>query len=548
MHCRYGSTLFVAVALASGASQSVFAQTVLSPRPARIDLTVERATKGEVRLHWTALGDNRFALERRTLRGADWKRVGGGAAGLRTGVAAVDSTITPSETYVYRVVKLPEARSRSNEVTVGPPPPGFSPIAPLPAGANARTFGLFVSLAQDENGDPAVAFLDADIRRDGPARTDDGTLFFSRWDRARYRWTPPYSIDRDINGLVDFTEMRPVSLAFDPRIRRFGVAYLKGLNRVFFARSDDGGVNWQPEEVQPASVHDVRHPVLTLHGGETHIAFFHRTLTPGTHGYWYAHRNGSQGAFNLSLIPIPMGKVADVGRPMSMGLDTNNRPGLLYAVGETDTAPPERRRNLSVVFWRPGQVAAKPPVVVMDSADAQVDDPFLALAFHGVNPRVATLIVRPLPGQSTRDAEYNLWWSASNDGGDTWTPALLLPRDDRDGPGGPVGLAINSLGRAHVVCTVGSPGPHRHGQPKLLRSASNRDMNHWVVGACDPTDQHGIRAVFHACIVREEADNLYVAFQLRSKSRDEALSEGVWLWREGPGLRPRPLPVPPRRP
>lgn len=185
------------------------AQGTLKPPTA---LTVASATRSAVALSWTA-GDasSRFVVERKPL-GAAWPapppaKPPASAVITMTvdGAKATDSQIDAFATYVYRVRATDAANALSapsNEVTVGPPPVGFSSIVDAPKAMqdhDPQQFAGQIRMMLDANGDPAFAYITYDLNNDGEA--DDSELSFIAWDRATYRWKAPVQVDGTAGAL-----------------------------------------------------------------------------------------------------------------------------------------------------------------------------------------------------------------------------------------------------------------------------------------------------------------------------------------------------------
>ena len=112
-------------------------------------------------------------------------------------LAYSDKTIDPYATYLYRVLatRQPDNSSTSNpssEVIVGPPPPGMSLVTPYRPELNLyepTDFGRRTAIALDSNGDPAIVYY---IFTPEEYHLHSFLEFVS-WDRASYRWNPPWS-------------------------------------------------------------------------------------------------------------------------------------------------------------------------------------------------------------------------------------------------------------------------------------------------------------------------------------------------------------------
>src|SRR5439155_19712136 len=99
---------------------------------------------------------------------------------------ASDTQIDAYTTYQYQVVPTSASgrSSPSNEVTVGPPPAGFTVVAPSPGPPGSElssSYGYDISLVLDANGGPAFAFVFNDPNQDTDAA--DTQVLFPSWNR-----------------------------------------------------------------------------------------------------------------------------------------------------------------------------------------------------------------------------------------------------------------------------------------------------------------------------------------------------------------------------
>jgi hypothetical protein len=218
----------------------------LSAASAPTGLKATSATKSAVALAWTP-GDpaaKQYVVERKPL-GASWTPPPAPKPSpiVTTAVDAPafnDTSIEPFATYVYRVRAAGAAGAPSNEISVGPPPVGFSQIVAKPdALRDVDQFAKALTMALDANGDPAVAYLITDPDNNDDAA--DTSLHFVAWDRATYAWKPPVTIG--VVGVSDWNLRAGLSLAFDASTNRFGLAHMVGQNELRVAFSDDG-VKW----------------------------------------------------------------------------------------------------------------------------------------------------------------------------------------------------------------------------------------------------------------------------------------------------------------
>ncbi len=182
-------------------------------------LTVKAATNKRVDLSWTGTSSS-YTIQRRVL-GGSYTNVATAAAGSYS-----DTAIDAYTAYQYQVVAnlAAGASSPSNQVTVGPPPAGFTSAAPAPGPADsyiAGNYGYNLSLTLDGNGDPAFAFIFYDPNTD----TDpvDTRIEFRSWNRALYQWNPVAHAILNV-GDVATTFHASISLAYDQSTGVFGIA------------------------------------------------------------------------------------------------------------------------------------------------------------------------------------------------------------------------------------------------------------------------------------------------------------------------------------
>ena len=513
-------------------------------QPAPVRLNVVSATRTQVRLSWSALGNNQFRVERKPYGTATWVAVGGAArTGLRTGTSLSDATISPQTTYVYRVVKLPESQSKSNEVTVGPPAPGFTSVYPVPA-ARPTEYARFVGMTTDQNGDPLIAFIHH--WQTGTGNHAD-TLYVLRWDRATFRWYRPLILDDNLADLEDSDTDRKVVMARDSQTGAVGILYRANHSTIRYAESRDNGVTWQTriasDTENPHGTHGKRYPSLAMHADTVHIAYYESFgYDSETPCYFYATRAPGSDHFTYQMVPLPARAISTRGAsPTALALDSRNRPGLLFGVLPTDaTGKVLNEYNRTIAYWRPGSPDV--PVTVMDSLNQQTDDPSWALTYHNTSPRVSALLNRTASDGTTGG---NLWWSSSPDGM-TWSAPTLLPRDraadqEGDNPLAPLSLALDSMGRAHITTGVGAgDGSNRFGQPKIVYSPQ-ADYRGWSVTGGERDKQRRIESR-HPATIMTEGNTLYIAFYALRDGVNSPVRRGIWLWRRAE-FTPPPSPI-----
>ncbi len=225
------------IRLAGVALGSLFVLTAYGQAPS--GLTVKAATSKRVDLSWTGTSSG-YTLLRRTL--------GGTFATLATvtGNSYSDTTIDSYTTYQYQVeANLTSGTSAaSNQVTVGPPPSGFTTAAPAPGPADSYIAGNFaydMSVTLDGNGDPAMVFVFNDPNGDTDPK--DSRVEFRSWNRALYKWNDIVHVALNV-GDIATTFHATTSLAYDASTNVFAVATEVEGGTAALYLSADGGVTW----------------------------------------------------------------------------------------------------------------------------------------------------------------------------------------------------------------------------------------------------------------------------------------------------------------
>lgn len=500
---RLGGILLGVVAPVMGAAL----QSSLAPPR---DLTVVSADRQAVVLRWQEGGEgpDRYVVERRTGSGAFAELA------AVSGTEAVDRSADVSATYTYRVRAAAEAPGRrsapSNEVTVGPPPAGFSEVVSRPAGSR-EDFGSFVALALDANDDPLIAYAEPDP--DSNSTTDDARLYVVAWDRARYRWAEPVLVDTP--GWMNTNPWRQeVVIARDPGSGRLGIAYQKTNRAIWLALSDDGGRTWQTEAVHEgtggSSSPVVGRPRLALAGNTVHLAYL-----DAQEGIRYGIQGAEAREFAWALAPGRGGARA-ANQPFDLVLDESGHPVLAYWLQPAPgSAAPY---TITLVAWRVGETET---AVIADSNNVQNDLAAVSLSRSGGQLRAAFLLARD--AKARLDA---LWVSASDDSGRTWSGPRLVPRDATYAWDGPLVLASDARGGAAIALTTlhGQAGPIGCGRPKVARSA---DFVAWATCGPDPGARRNLR-VWHQA-AQFAGSRLYLALHVRD---NPPRPRGVWFWRE----------------
>ena len=458
-------------------------------------LAAVSASRSRVELSWQGSASD-FIVERKPLGGMY------ATHGRATATTFADAKVDPFATYVYRVRSIRDTvtSAPSNEITVGPPPTGFSTIVAATSKGDEDGFGKHPATTLDDNGDPAAAY---NVLR---AEGINAHLFFVSWDRARYRWNVPVRVD--VSGEVDTSgDDRGISLARDVSTGLFAVAYQKGRadgRGVWLATSTDRGVTWKTEAVQPVD-DDQRSqsPSVGLAGGVVHLSYLHNN-----NGVRYRSRTGAAGAWTNATAPVPSG-FEQARTNAGLALDGAGQPAVFYWYNSKDGP-----RSV-LAFWRPGQPAA---VEAMDTTPGS-DDAFASLAFAGTQPRFMVNLIRE------DNFEDHLWFTSSSDGR-AWSAPIKMPLDVMDYWSWPVSLAIDSKGRASAMVTITGGRGAALGRPKMLRSD---DLKKWVVWSPD-ANKLLVSAPVVGQVMFAANDKQYVVFANDDPNRK--IPAGLNLWRE----------------
>lgn len=499
-------------------------------------LTVTSASKSAVVLAWTT-GDpqsSKFVVERR-LAGAAWPAApaagrgsapaAGAAPPLPTpsavmtadGTSATDNKIDAFATYVYRVRALGASdavSSPSNEVTVGPPPVGYSQIVLDPKGTTEHDPNQFANqlrIVHDANGDPALAYVTSDLNGDGDP--SDSALDAITWSRARYRWNSPVRID--MVGDVAKGGSRPsLSLSFDDSAQRFGLAYLTNDHNLSIAFSDDGGGTWRKAVVEKTGNDEavLSTPSLALAGGRVHLAY-------AISGTGVRYRTGAEtdapDKWTAAMAPVVAGTQEIHTEGIGLTVDAAGKPAVAYFID------PAEGYNLTLAVWRPTGATA---VKAADTNNRQTDGPALSMTAAG--QQLAILFY------ANRDEDFfadghHLWFIKSTDGGATWTAPVVVADDGGNNMGAPLSLTLDRAGRAAAVAelTGGNQDGTKCGVPKLMRSA---DGVRWTTCAPETKGSPQQDITYPVAFVADN-DKLYVAYRQRAA---QPLAPGLVLWRE----------------
>jgi hypothetical protein len=486
-------------------------------------LTATAATRSAVTLSWTG-GDPAAAhvtVERKPL-GASWTPPPASAATVVSkpvdGTTFTDDSIDPYATYVYRVRAAGAAgpaAPASNEITVGPPPTGFSQILAVPATLNDATrFARGFDVALDANGDPAVAYVLVDPNNDNDLA--DSTLHFVSWNRARYRWNAPVLVDT-VGETDPDTPRMGLSLARDASTNRLAIAHtLSGDHELRIALSDDGGATWR--EVTIAKGEGVLGGAsLVLDKGQAYLAYDgegdegRRTVRFVT-----GASSDAPSSWKTTRMPVLPGTLDNRRAGISVALDDAGKPAVACLMNPSDGY------TLTAALWRPGQGAAQK---IADTNNNQSDAPDMRLTFAGANPAVILYAKRNEAFFQNHD---QVWIVRSSDGGATWAEPVAVPNDGGNSMGRPVSIAADSKGRLAASAWIdgGNQDGTRCGAPKLLRPGTGTA---WTICAPETAGVPTRDAVAPELLFAGN-DKLYMAFTTGAEAGP--LKKGLVLWRE----------------
>src|SRR3954463_7939404 len=147
--------------------QLVFATIAAAALPAPANLTVGAATNKRVPLTWQSSGPdaNQYVVERRTLDGTTFGAIATIVPDINKVLATTftDTAFDPFTAYIYRVRAvntlplISDTSDPGNEVTVGPPPYGYTRVIPPPDKLDdPSNVGRHTQLVLDASGDPML--------------------------------------------------------------------------------------------------------------------------------------------------------------------------------------------------------------------------------------------------------------------------------------------------------------------------------------------------------------------------------------------------------
>lgn len=468
------------------------------------NLSVKSATKQEVDLTWTGTAGT-YTVQRSVL-GGPFTNI----ATVNT-TSAADTQIDPYTTYQYQVVA---GSTTSNQVTVGPPPAGFSVAAPTP-GAQTTTdysnFGLNISATLDRNGDPALIFLYSDPNKD----TDysDSQLLFRSWNRAQYKWNPTVIVG--VVGDSSSESEATNSLAYDSSTNTFvAVSELDQRSGLTVWTSADGGATWSKKTTFTADG-EIGGPSVAARNGNIYLAY---TVSNDGLKYVTGQLSAAASTWQTKTAPQPSGtELPDPADSASLALDSSGTPAIAYWVADSNPG-----YNIILLYWRPN--SSGNPVKVLDSLNNQTDGA-VRLVFHNLQPRIMAAV------QRNEDFGLTIHFAQSNDGGNTWSEPVAIPPDGNSSTDYPADLAIDSQDHGAIAFGQNSgTGSSVCGNPKLALST---DLVHWTTCAAASTDITGNFDAYPSSIALLYGgnDKLYMFWQ---QTYDNTTGTGVLMWREPP--------------
>jgi uncharacterized protein (TIGR03437 family) len=413
-------------------------------------LTAKAATNKKVDLAWTGSAAS-YTVQRRVLGGSY-----GNIATVNNATTYSDTTIDAYTSYQYQIVA--GTSTPSNQITVGPPPAGFSTVAPAPGPEGsyiAGNYGYDLSAVLDANGDPAFAWVFYDPNADSDP--SDTRIEFRSWNRALYKWNDIVHAVTNTGDIATQFSMT-ISLAFDTSNGTFAIANETGTGTIQLWVSTDSGVTWTRKNTFDASANSAWYttPSLALNNGTLHLAFVHSSegmkyvtgqlsAAPAT---WITRSEPANS--NLSS--------ADGSTTISLALDSNGNPGIAWFADDQKVS-----YNRVLQYWRPGSA----PVKIMDTQGHQSDGVAVKLVYSGLNPRVLAELQRA-------DADFGvlLHTARSDSGGATWNAPVVIPPDGTSSTDYPFDLAVDSRGNGVAAFGQnGGTGDTVCGWPKISRTA-----------------------------------------------------------------------------
>lgn len=313
-------------------------------------LSVRAATTKKVELAWTG-GKPGAAVERQAVT-KPFEKIGDASADT-----FADEKIAAYGTYKYRLRAVDG--SFSNVVTVGPPPMGVNVVAAVPKGLDPANFGAAASIALDENGDPAVAFVWVDPN--GDKNREDTGVYLSHWNRAKYVWNAPVLVE--VAG-----DTRLVALTCDPASKSCAIAYSReGQEGARVSISRDAGATWKSTTV-----------AADVDGTTSSVAIAQKD------GHWFLVVTSNRGMRFLSGATQDDASSWRSQTPPSAGGNVQAKASLaVNSAGSAIVAywvKPEKGDNDQIVLWSPASGEVTPAV---DSNQQSCEDPDVKINANG---------------------------------------------------------------------------------------------------------------------------------------------------------------------
>ncbi len=483
--------------------------------------TVVSATNTQVQLSWNAAPDSKqYIVERRAVDSTDYSTLATIARDANNALATTftDTGFDPFTAYVYRVramddgVTPAEVSDPTGEVTVGPPPYGYTRVVPTPDKQDSPgQFGANTQIVLDRNGDPMLSYLNVDPN--GDRNFADTEIRFVRWDRASYTWTKPVPVAvSDIDSSYSYNHS--YRFAMDASSGALAIVYIDNsdlsTNLISLADSSDNGITWRRRKVV-GGPNSYFIPAVALGNGQVYL-----TYSESSAGVRYMTGKFSESPASWSLETVPDLGSAQYGIGSDIALDSDGKPGLAYLLSGGDTRE---------IFYRPG---AK-PTVANTSKESPGDEWQIRLAFFGVNPRIA--FSGRLDSHYSEDYDHLLFLLASQDSGATWNPPANIKSDGGSFLSGPIDLTFDSNGAAALTSREGAANAEGEvcGYPKLSLSS---DLQTW--STCGVTST--IRSRESSSGVKFAANGtLYLAISIGQYPADPTsaaeLPAGLYFWR-----------------
>jgi hypothetical protein len=473
-----------------------------STAEAQLKLKADSATSKQVALSWSGGAGRDCRLQRRA--GPATSAVTWATIATTKDSSAKDTKIDAGGTYWYRVNCAAE---NSNEVTVGPPPSGFHLIAPKPDKHPDTALGRVNTVALDGNGDPAVAFIFADVNGDG--HFEDSEIQFVAWDRAKYAWRAPVSVA--VVGVFDPRVPEPgVSLAHDASTNAYAIAYGQADHKsTNLAISHDDGATWTNKKIytDPRSVNGA---VLVLGGGKIYLVA--AIESKNDMRFVTGNLDDDPSKWEVSF-PPHIDNTNGTLRASSIAMDSNGRPGVAFWLR------PSTGTTWTLGYWLPTN---QNWTRVTDTEGSAYPPDGVILAYAGTKPGII-LDSRLVKGQISSH-----YFTTSKDEGMTWSVLIPIADDGNEHIGGFMGFAMATDGRAAFAGDVagGNTQNMKCTWPKLARTA---DLVTWKT--CSP--QGGMtpeaRSNF-GTVIYSPSGTLYMIFQSKQYSPSQTLKPGLMIW------------------